>query len=44
MARIARELLARCRELTVQINALERELRDRVRELAPPDSTGLIYP
>jgi transposase len=35
VARIARELLARCRELTVQINALERELRDRVRELAP---------
>lgn len=35
VARIARELLARCRELTEQINALERELRDRVRVLAP---------
>jgi muconolactone delta-isomerase len=35
VARIARELVARCRELTVQINALERELRDRVRVLAP---------
>lgn len=35
IARIAREMVARCRELTVQINALERELRDRVRALAP---------
>jgi transposase len=35
VARIARELVARCRELTVQINALERELRERVRVLAP---------
>jgi transposase len=34
VARIARELVARCRELTVQINSLERELRDRVRILA----------
>jgi transposase len=35
VARIARDLLVRCRELTVQINALEKELRDHVRELAP---------
>jgi len=35
VARLARDLLARCRELTVQINALERELRDLVRVLAP---------
>lgn len=35
VARLARELVARCRELTVQINDLERELRDRVRVLAP---------
>jgi transposase len=35
VARIAAELVTRCRELTVQINALERELRDRVRVLAP---------
>lgn len=35
VARIARELVARCRELTAQINDLERELRDRVRTLAP---------
>jgi transposase len=35
VARIARELVTRCRELTVQINALERELRERVRILAP---------
>lgn len=35
VARIARELVARCRELTEQINTLERELRDRVRVLAP---------
>jgi transposase len=35
VARIARELVARCRDLTEQINALERELRDLVRQLAP---------
>lgn len=35
VARIAREMTARCRELTEQVNALERELRNRVRELAP---------
>nr|MDQ3765643.1 transposase [Actinomycetota bacterium] len=35
LARIAGELLTRCRELTDQINTLERELRDRVRVLAP---------
>jgi transposase len=35
VARLARELLARCRELTVRINELERELRDLVRVLAP---------
>lgn len=35
VARIARDLLGRCRELTTQINGLERELRDRVRVLAP---------
>jgi transposase len=35
VARIAAELVTRCRELTVQINSLERELRDRVRLLAP---------
>lgn len=35
VARIARELVARCRQITVQINALERELRDLVRVLAP---------
>ena len=35
VARIAAEMVTRCRELTVQINALERELRDLVRTLAP---------
>ncbi|MGW3615420.1 IS110 family transposase [Micromonospora sp. NPDC005163] len=35
VARIARDLLVRCRELTVQINALERELRDLVEDLGP---------
>jgi transposase len=35
VARIAAELVARCRELTVAINSLERELRDLVRVLAP---------
>jgi transposase len=35
VARIARDLLARCRDLTVQINALEKELRELVRTLAP---------
>lgn len=35
VARIAREMTTRCRELTMQINSLERELRDRVRVLAP---------
>lgn len=35
VARIAREMTDRCRELTEQINALERELRERVRQLAP---------
>jgi len=35
VARIAAELVAQCRELTVAINALERELRALVRVLAP---------
>jgi transposase len=35
VARIARELVTRCRELTVQVNALERELRVLVRAQAP---------
>jgi len=35
VARIARELLARCRDLTAQINAIERELGHRVRQVAP---------
>jgi transposase len=35
VAQIARELLGRCRELTVRINQLERDLRDLVRVLAP---------
>lgn len=35
VARIAVEQVARCRQLTVTINALERELRDLVRVLAP---------
>lgn len=35
VARIARELVMRCRELTVQVNDLERELRERVGLLAP---------
>jgi transposase len=35
VARLAREMTTRCRELTMQINSLERELRDRVRVLAP---------
>jgi transposase len=35
VAQIARELLARCRELTVRINQLEGDLRDLVRVLAP---------
>lgn len=35
VARLARHLLDRCAELNTQINALERELRDLVRLLAP---------
>lgn len=35
VARIASELVERCRELTVKINALERELERLVRKLAP---------
>nr|WP_231648384.1 IS110 family transposase [Saccharothrix sp. NRRL B-16348] len=35
VARIAGELLDRCRELTGQVNQLERELRDLARVLAP---------
>ena len=35
VARLARDQVGRCRELTEQINALERELRDLVREQAP---------
>lgn len=35
VARIARNHLVRCPEVTVQINSLERELRDLVRVLAP---------
>jgi transposase len=35
IARLARELLHRCRELTMQINALWRELRELVKRLAP---------
>ena len=35
VAELARELLGRCRQLTVRINQLERELRDLVRVLAP---------
>jgi transposase len=35
VARIARELVARCRELTTQINALERELEGLVKRLGP---------
>lgn len=35
VARIARDLVVRCRELTRQLRQLERELRDLVRVLAP---------
>src|SRR5690242_18161401 len=35
VARIAAGLVARCRELTGQVNALERELGTLVRQLAP---------
>jgi transposase len=35
VARLARQLLARCRALTGEINALEAELRPLVRQLAP---------
>ena len=35
VARLARQLLARCRELTAEINALEAELRPLVYRLAP---------
>ena len=35
VARLARQLLCRCRELTVEINGLETELRQLVRRLAP---------
>ena len=35
VARLARELVVRCRELTVAINALEREIRERVSGMAP---------
>ena len=41
VARLARQLLARCRELTAEINALEAELRPLVRQLAP---TLLVVP
>ena len=35
VARLARQLLARCRDLTAEINALEAELRPLVGRLAP---------
>jgi transposase len=35
VARIARDLVARIRELTVEVNALQREILHRVRALAP---------
>jgi transposase len=35
VARLARSLVDRCYQLTREINALERELRARVRQLAP---------
>ncbi|MFI9413966.1 IS110 family RNA-guided transposase [Nocardia gamkensis] len=35
VAELARAMTARCRELTQQVNDLERQLRDRVRALAP---------
>ncbi|HEU0089209.1 MAG TPA: hypothetical protein VFQ77_16440, partial [Pseudonocardiaceae bacterium] len=35
MARLAREMTTRGRELTMQIHSLKRELPDRVRVLAP---------
>jgi transposase len=35
VARLARQLLTRCRDLTVEINALKAELRPLVRRLAP---------
>lgn len=35
VARLARQLLARCRALTAEINALEAEPRPLVRQLAP---------
>jgi transposase len=41
VARIARDLVARIRELTVQVNALEREITERVKTLA---STLLAIP
>jgi transposase len=40
LARVSREQLARCGELTVQINQLERELRTLMRRL-PPTLLGL---
>jgi transposase len=35
VARLARQLLARCRDLTAEVNALEVELGSLVRRLAP---------
>ena len=35
VARLARQLLERCTELTAEIDSLEREIADRVRPLAP---------
>jgi transposase len=35
VAQIAGELLDRCRQLTEQVNDLERQIRDRVRRIAP---------
>jgi transposase len=35
VVRLARQLLRRCRDLTIEINALEAELRNLVRRLAP---------
>ncbi len=34
-ARIAAGMVARCRDLTIQINVLERELRERAQALVP---------
>jgi hypothetical protein len=40
VARLARQLLDRCRELTTVINELEAEITVLIKRLAPPNRTA----